>query len=424
MNSTPKANRKHIIFYGKRNVGKSSIMNKIIGQDISLVSDVKGTTTDPVSKAMELLSIGPVVFIDTGGLDDEGELGILRVDKTMETLEKADFAIYVMDIEDIDDMFYPQLVKKFKEKNIPYIILINKIDLVSKEELKDIKRAIQWRLNRENVLFVSTNDESTIVNLKYELMKRIGTIVDRHETLVGDIVPYGGKVIMVVTIDEEAPKGRLILPQVQLIRDCLDHGIKSYIVRDTELVSALEDLKDVDLVVTDSQIFKKVEENIPKEINLTSFSIIMARQKGDLGMFLEGIKCVEKLKEKAHPRVLIMESCTHNTSHEDIGKVKIPKMLERYIDRQIDFEFGAGQVFPRDLEGIDLVIHCGSCMLNKKTMLNRIQMCKDHNVPITNYGMVLAYLKGILNRAVHVFTNAGTAFVQSNESNESPLNPL
>ena len=282
MNSTPKANRKHIIFYGKRNVGKSSIMNKIIGQDISLVSDIKGTTTDPVSKAMELLSIGPVVFIDTGGLDDEGELGILRVDKTMETLEKADFAIYVMDIEDIDDMFYPQLVKKFKEKNIPYIILINKIDLVSEEELKDIKRAIQWRLNRENVLFVSTNDESTIVNLKYELMKRLGTIVDRHETLVGDIVPYGGKVIMVVTIDEEAPKGRLILPQVQLIRDCLDHGIKSYIVRDTELVSALDDLKDVDLVVTDSQIFKKVEENVPKEINFTSCSRIMARQNGDL----------------------------------------------------------------------------------------------------------------------------------------------
>jgi len=367
MNNTPKGNRRHIGFYGKRNVGKSSIMNKIIGQDVSLVSDIKGTTTDPVSKAVELIPFGPVIFIDTGGIDDDGELGVLRVEKTIKTLEKVDFAIYVMAIDDIEQKYYLEFVKEFKRRDIPYITVINKIDIVSKEGLQELN------------------------------------IEDKEESLIGDIIPYGGKIIMVVPIDSEAPKGRLILPQVQLIRDCLDHGIKSYVVRDIELASAIEDLKDIDLIVTDSQVFKKLDKIVPRYINFTSFSIIMARQKGDLKTFLEGISTIGRLKEKENPRVLIMESCSHNTSHEDIGKVKIPRLLTKHLEKEIDFHFRMGEDFPNDIEHYDLVIHCGSCMLNKKNMASRIKICQDNNVSITNYGILLAYLTGTLDRAIKVF---------------------
>ncbi len=402
MNNTPRANRKHIGFYGKRNAGKSSIMNDIIGQKISLVSEIKGTTTDPVSKSVELIPFGPVVFIDTGGIDDEGQLGELRVEKTMKTLEKIDFAIYVMEITDIDDNYHKEFVEEFKKRDIPYIIVINKTDIVSEERLEEIKSNIDNEKKWENVVFVSTKDSDAISHLKDELIKNLDADKE-EETLIGDIIPYGGKVIMVVPIDAEAPKGRLILPQVQLIRDCLDHGIKSYIVRDTELASAIEDLKDIDLVVTDSQAFKEVDKIVRKSINLTSFSIIMARQKGDLNTFLEGIKVIESLKEKETPKILIMESCSHNTSHEDIGKVKIPKLLTKHLGKEIDFHFRMGEDFPKDLETYDLVIHCGSCMLNKKTMETRMRVCNDKGVPITNYGILLAYLTGILNRAVKVF---------------------
>ncbi|GFN36119.1 [FeFe] hydrogenase H-cluster maturation GTPase HydF [Tepidimicrobium xylanilyticum] len=395
MKSTPKGNRIHIGLYGKRNVGKSSIMNAIIGQEISLVSDIKGTTTDPVLKAMELIPIGPVVFIDTGGIDDEGELGKLRVEKTIKTLGKVDLALYVMEVDNVDDEFYEEIVDEFNKRNIPHITVMNKIDKVSDGVLKKIKE--RWN----NAVFISTKDSITISNLKDEIIKKLGMV--KEETLIGDIIPYGGKVIMVIPIDEEAPKGRLILPQVQLIRDCLDHGIKSYVVRDKELKSALDDLKDADLVITDSQAFKEVDKIVPRNIKLTSFSIIMARQKGDLNFFLDGIKAIEKLKEMRTPKILIMESCSHNTSHEDIGKVKIPKMLTQYLDKEIIFQFRMGEDFPVDLESYDLVVHCGSCMLNKRTMENRIKACREEGVPITNYGILLAYLTGILDRAVEVF---------------------
>lgn len=402
MNNTPKGNRKHIVFYGKRNAGKSSIMNKIIGHDVSLVSEIKGTTTDPVSKAVELIPFGPVVFIDTGGIDDRGELGALRVEKTIKTLEKVDFAIYVIAIDDIEEESYLEFVKEFKKRDIPYITVINKTDIVSKEKLQKIKYNIEFNKKWENVVFISMKYDTTIENLKDELIKRLN-IEDKEETLIGDIIPYCGKIIMVVPIDDEAPKGRLILPQVQLIRDCLDHGIKSYVVRDTELVSAIKDLHDIDLVVTDSQAFKEVDKIVPIDINLTSFSIVMARQKGDLKTFLEGISTIGKLKEKENPRVLIMESCSHNTSHEDIGKVKIPRLLTKHLEKEIDFHFRMGEDFPNDIEHYDLVIHCGSCMLNKKNMASRIKICQDNNVPITNYGILLAYLTGILDRAIKVF---------------------
>lgn len=402
MNSTPRGSRKHIIFYGKRNVGKSSIMNKIIGQEISLVSDVKGTTTDPVSKAMELIPFGPVVFMDTGGIDDTGKLGDLRVEKTINTLDRADCGIYVMDVKNIEDEGYLRFVKEFKSRNIPYITVINKMDLLSMEEQENLKKEILGIKKWKDVVFTSIKDEEGISCLKDKLIEILNR-EEEKETFIGDIVSHGGKIVLVIPVDGEAPKGRLILPQVQILRDALDHGIKSYVVRDTELLSALEDLKDIDLLITDSQIFKEVDKIVPKDINLTSFSILMARQKGDLDVFLKGIEAIEKLKEKEKSRILIMESCTHNTSHEDIGRVKIPKLLNKYLAKELEFDFAMGQSFPKDLKDYDLVIHCGSCMLNKRTMINRIKICKENDIPMTNYGIVLAYLTGILDRAVNIF---------------------
>lgn len=402
MNNKPKVNRKHIIFYGKRNAGKSSIMNEIIGQEISLVSEVKGTTIDPVSKQMELIPFGPVVFIDTGGIDDDGELENPRVEKTIKTLQKADYAIYVMALDDMDENLYLEFVKEFEKKDIPYITAINKVDMVSKERLEEIKERIAVEKRWNNVVFVSAKDEDTISILKDELVGGLD-VEEQKSTLIGDIVPYGGKVVMVVPVDGEAPKGRLLLPQVQFIRECLDHGIKSYIVRDTELSSAIDDLKDINLIITDSQAFKEVDKIVPKDINLTSFSILMARQKGDIDVFLGGVSVIETLKEKESPKILIMENCSHNTPYEDIGKVKIPKLLTKELGKEIDLHFEMGEDFPDELESFDLVIHCGACMLNKKSMMNRMQICIDKNVPITNYDIILAYFAGTLDRSVKIF---------------------
>ena len=399
--NTPKANRKHIVFYGKRNAGKSSIMNSLIGQEVSLVSDIKGTTTDIVSKAVELIPFGPVVFVDTGGIDDVGPLGELRVGKAKKTLDIADLAIYVIDIQDLDGIDF-ELKKDFKIRDIPYIIVINKIDLVSEDTLTKIKNKLKLVSKDKHIVYTSIDDAQSIEKLRAILIKGLET-QDEDDILIGDIIPYDGKILMVIPLDKEAPKGRLILPQVQLIRDCLDHGIKSYVVRDTELQSALKDLKDIDLVVTDSQIFKYVGSIIPQDINLTSFSIIMAKQKGDLKEFINGINELNSLKEKDNPKILIMESCSHNVSHEDIGRVKIPRVVNNLLGKEVHYDFAMGNDFPRNLVDYDLVIHCGSCMLNKKTMINRIRICKESGVPITNYGMVLAHGAGILDRAIKVF---------------------
>ncbi|QGU95964.1 [FeFe] hydrogenase H-cluster maturation GTPase HydF [Clostridium bovifaecis] len=394
MNNTPNANRKHIAIYGKTNSGKSSLLNAIIGQDISLVSSIKGTTTDPVSKAMELIPFGPVLFIDTAGLDDKSELGELRVRRSLKTLEKTDFAIYVVDINNIDVENYKEAVNNFKKYRIPHMVVVNKIDKADKENIRLAKQKFK------DAVFISAKEGKSILELKLELIKRLQKD-EEEETLVGDIVPYNGKVIMVVPVDSEAPKGRLILPQVQLIRDCLDHGIKSYVVRDTELEAALQDITDVDLVVTDSQAFKKVNEIVPKDIKLTSFSILFARQKGDLKAFVEGVSKIKELDQSS--RILISESCTHNTSHEDIGRVKIPKLLNKHVGKELIYEFKMGHDFPEDIEKYDLVIHCGACMVNKKTVQTRIDICEEKNVNITNYGMILAYLTGILDRSLEVF---------------------
>lgn len=394
MFSTPNANRKHIGIYGKTNAGKSSLINQIMGQEVSIISPIEGTTTDPVSKPMELIPIGPVLFIDTAGINDNTELGQLRLKKTQDTLKRIDLGIYVFDSSDIDRQAYEDMRINFKKFNIPYIIVINKLDLISEETreclLKEFKDAI----------FVSTLTGEGIESLKDRIIKIFSE--NEHEIpIVGDILPYNSKVILVVPIDSEAPKGRIILPQVQCIRDCLDHGIKSYVLRDTELEEGLKDIGDVDLVITDSQAFKKVSEIVPKHIPLTSFSILFARHKGDLDVFVNGVREIERLNKDS--KILIAESCSHNISHEDIGRVKIPKLLNKHVGYDLKYDFYVGHDFPYNVGEYDLVIHCGACMINRKSVINRINFCRESNLSITNYGITLAYLTGILDRSIEIF---------------------
>ena len=395
-NQTPTANQPHIALFGKRNAGKSSLINAIIGQDISLVSPVKGTTTDPVSKTMELIPLGPVVFIDTAGLDDEGELGDLRVEKTLKVLQKTDFALYVMDIADLDTELFQEAKDNFRRFKIPFLLVINQADRVSEKERLRVQE------DYPEALIVSSTEKTGIFELKEVLIQRVQESTT-EPPIVGDLVPSNGTVVLVVPVDSEAPKGRIILPQVQVIRDCLDHGIKCYVVRDSELESALQDLKHIDLVITDSQAFKAVSEIVPVSIPLTSFSILFARYKGDLKEFARGAQVIKNLPDNA--RILITEGCTHNHSHEDIGRYKIPNLLQKKMGKTFQFDFKMGQDFPLNLKEYDLVIHCGSCMLNHKTMDTRINICRDNSTPITNYGVVLAYLTGILERSLGIFSD-------------------
>lgn len=394
MNITPNANRKHIGIYGNTNSGKSSLMNKILDQEVSLVSSVEGTTTDPVQKAMELIPFGPILLIDTAGLEDKSELGSVRIKKSYEYLKRLDFAIYVVDGKHIDFDTYKVWKKESTKYNVKHIVVVNKIDLLTEEEISIIKKLFNA------VIFTSVKNNEGIETLKEELIKNLEQ-EEEDKPIVGDLLPYGSKVVLVVPIDSEAPKGRIILPQVQVIRDCLDHGIKTYVVRDTELNEAINELHDIDLVITDSQAFKEVESIIPKEMNLTSFSILFARQKGELSEFLEGTKKLDTLKP--NDKVLICESCTHNVSHEDIGRVKIPRMLKKIAGGDINIEYKVGYDFDESIEEYDLIIHCGACMVNRKSVVNKINTCKEKNIPITNYGMVIAYFTGILDRSVSIF---------------------
>lgn len=396
MNSTPNANRKHIAIFGKTNAGKSSLINSICGQEIAIVSDIAGTTTDPVLKAMELIPLGPVLFIDTAGLDDKSEVGKLRIKKTMDMMKRTDFALYVMDINNIDSDEYESIKLEFKKYNIPYLLVINKIETIDKYNLDQLKEKY------EEAIFVSTYKKEGIEELKNELVSKLKDS-ENDVPIIGNLVPYGGKVILVVPIDSEAPKGRIILPQVQCIRDCLDNGIKTYVVRDTELPSALEDIKDIDLVVTDSQAFKKVSKIVPKNIKLTGFSILFANHKGDLKAFVDGARKIDSLNKNS--KILISESCTHNVSHEDIGRVKIPKLLNKYVGAELNYDFRVSNDFPENIKDYDLIIHCGGCMINRKTILNRIDFCRSEEVAITNYGIVLAFLSGILDRSLEIFNN-------------------
>ena len=394
MNTTPNSNRKHIGIYGNTNSGKSSLMNTILGQDISLVSSVEGTTTDPVQKAMELIPFGPVLLIDTAGLEDRSELGAIRIKRSYEFLKRLDFALYVVDAGNADLYTYKTWKREAAKYNVNHVVVINKIDTVSKEEIDNLVK------NFKEYVLVSSKDKVGIDNLKTEIIKYLED-GEEERPIVGDLLEYGSKVVLVVPIDSEAPKGRIILPQVQVIRDCLDHGIKTYVVRDTELKEAIGELKDIDLVITDSQAFKEVDSIIPKDLKLTSFSILFARQKGELDEFLKGTKKLDTLKP--NDKILICESCSHNVSHEDIGRVKIPNMLRKIAGGDLNIEYMVGYDFKENVEDYDLIIHCGACMVNRKSVLNKISLCKEKNVSITNYGMVIAYFTKILDRSVEIF---------------------
>ena len=397
MERTANSNRKHIALFGRRNAGKSSLFNLILEQNISLVSDFLGTTTDPVYKAMELVGYGPIRLVDTAGLDDIGELGKLRVQKSREVLQKIDMAIYILDAsQKIDEGEIKEAKDFFQRFRISHVFVWNKIDLLEEKE----KLYLQKKYPKVFYLDVDLlKKRQNLINI----IKKYLEEQEEESSLIGDILAYGSKVILVVPIDSEAPKGRLILPQVQIIRDCLDNGIKSYVVRDTELEEALKEIKDVDLVITDSQAFDFVNKIVPKSVPLTSFSILFARQKGEINDFIEGVKALDKLKNAQNGTVLIVESCTHTTSHEDIGTVKIPSLLKKKINKNLNIIFQNGVTFKEDiLEGVDVIIHCGSCMLTRKNTLNRIQIAKERGIAITNYGVVLAYLTGILDRAVEI----------------------
>lgn len=392
-----KSNRLHIGIFGKTNVGKSSLLNRITGQDVSIVSDIAGTTTDVVEKSMELLPVGPVNFLDSAGIDDNTELGEQRLEKTLKILNRTDVAVLVCDYKGIDD-FDISLIEKFEDLKIPFIVVINKSDIekISVEKLNVIKNYTQ------NILITSAKDDSEIIyKFKSVLIQLLPDDFVNTPKIVGDIVPEGSTVVMVIPIDKEAPKGRIILPQVQTLRDLLDSGCATLAVRDSELKNALDNLKTPpSLVITDSQAFKKVNEIVPDSIALTSFSILFARVKGDLSAFIRGAKAIDTLKDD--DKVLILESCTHHAIEDDIGKVKIPNLLRNKTGKNLVIEHFSGHDFP-DVSDYKLIIHCGACMTNRREVLSRILKANKSGVPITNYGIAISYCLGIIDRAVKIF---------------------
>ncbi|MBR9648135.1 [FeFe] hydrogenase H-cluster maturation GTPase HydF [Clostridium tyrobutyricum] len=399
MQDTPKANRLHIALFGRRNAGKSSLINSITGQDIALVSEFLGTTTDPVYKAMELPPIGPVVIIDTAGLDDTGTLGELRIKKTKEVMDKTDLAILVFTQENLDLTLEKNWYSKLKECKIPTIGVLNKID----NDRIDIDETLKLLKKQFPIPFikVSAKMNKNIGTLKEAIQVTAPTDFEK-ETIVGDILSPKSKVILVAPQDLEAPKGRLILPQVQVIRDVLDHGCLALTVKDSELSDMLACLKDdPDLVITDSQVFGKVNKILPEHIPLTSFSILMARYKGDLKILVNGAKAIDKLKPG--DKVLIAEACTHHALKNDIGRDKIPRWLKNKVGGNLDVTVKAGVDFPEDLTPYNIIIHCGSCMFNRKQFITRLIRAQSQNIPITNYGITIAYLNGILDKVTNMF---------------------
>ena len=399
MQDTPKANRLHIALFGRRNAGKSSLINSITGQDIALVSEFLGTTTDPVYKAMELPPIGPVVIIDTAGLDDTGTLGELRIKKTKEEMDKTDLAILVFTQENLDLTLEKNWYSKLKECKIPTIGVLNKID----NDRIDIDETLKLLKKQFPIPFikVSAKMNKNIGTLKEAIQVTAPTDFEK-ETIVGDILSPKSKVILVAPQDLEAPKGRLILPQVQVIRDVLDHDCLALTVKDSELSDMLACLKDdPDLVITDSQVFGKVNKILPEHIPLTSFSILMARYKGDLKTLVNGAKAIDKLKPG--DKVLIAEACTHHALKNDIGRDKIPRWLKNKVGGNLDVTVKAGVDFPEDLTPYNIIIHCGSCMFNRKQFITRLIRAQSQNIPITNYGITIAYLNGILDKVTNMF---------------------
>ena len=389
LNDTPSADRIHIGIFGKRNAGKSSVMNALTNQDIAIVSDVSGTTTDPVLKAMEMLPLGPVVMIDTPGIDDEGELGALRVKKSYQMLNKTDIALVVIDgaEESAEDI---ALIERIKNKNIPFVIFHNKTDIMP----ADIPK-------KDGHLYGSALKKIGIDELKNAVIK-LSEIKDDGKRIIADLLKPLDTVVLVVPIDSAAPKGRLILPQQQTIRDILEAGGISVVVRETELAETLEKLgHKPKIVVTDSQAFGKVSAIVPDDILLTSFSILFARYKGILKTAVNGAVCLDSLENG--DRILISEGCTHHRQCEDIGTVKLPKWIKKHTGKDVEYDFTSGTQFPDDLSGYKMVIHCGGCMLNEREVRYRYRCAEESGVPITNYGTAIAYMNGILKRSLRPF---------------------
>lgn len=390
LNDTPQSERIHIGFFGRTNAGKSSLVNKITNQDLAIVSDTKGTTTDPVYKAMEILPLGPVVIIDTPGFDDDGILGEKRISRTKLVLNKTDVAVLVVDLVEGMAATDEQLIKLFEEKGIPYIVAYNKADL--KETVS---------AGKPNEIYVSSVTGKNINELK-EMIARAGLQKPAPAPLISDLIKPGDTVVLVIPIDSSAPKGRIILPQQQVLREILDTNAIAYIAQDTDLPQLLANLKTPPaLVVTDSQVFGKVSKIVPKNIKLTSFSILLARHKGFLKSAVKGIWAIESLEDG--DTVLISEGCTHHRQCEDIGTYKIPKWLKEYTGKNINIETTSGLTFAEDLTKYKMIIHCGACMLNDREMIYRTKCANDCGIPMTNYGTAIAYMHGILWRSLEIF---------------------
>lgn len=412
LNSTPSANRVHIGFFGRRNAGKSSVVNAVTGQELAVVSDTKGTTTDPVYKSMELLPIGPVMIIDTPGFDDEGALGELRVRRTKQVLNKTDIAVLVVDATEGKKQCDEELIRIFKEKEIPYIIVNNKADLLSDEISEKVcqNNVSEQRKAEQNAL-LSSGQEQYVSALTgagiYELKECIGKLTPNEDMtlkIVGDLLHPGDFVVLVVPIDSAAPKGRLILPQQQTIRDVLEANAAAIVVKESELKQTLEQLgRSPAMVITDSQVFEQVSEEVSEEIPLTSFSILMARYKGYLETAVNGVAAIDHLKDG--DKILISEGCTHHRQCDDIGTVKIPRWLKQHTGKELIIETSSGTEFPEDLTSYALVIHCGGCMLNEREVKYRMKCAEDQKVPFTNYGIAIAQMKGILKRSIELFPN-------------------
>lgn len=401
LNQTPSGNRIHISLFGRTNAGKSSIINALTNQNIALVSDIKGTTTDPVYKAMELLPLGPIMLIDTAGLDDFSELGELRKSKTIDVLNKTDVALIVIDGSEPPSEYDIEIIDIIKKKKIPSIIIVNKIDLC--ENLDELKMSYKNQLNSE-VILASAKNMIGIKDIKNELIKLSPEDEDKFK-IVGDLINPGDFVVLVTPIDKAAPKGRLILPQQQTIRDILESDAIAVVTKEFELKETLENLgKKPKLVICDSQVFLKVSADTPKDIMMTSFSILFARQKGNLLELVKGAKAVEKLLDG--DKILIAEACTHHRQSDDIGTVKIPRWLRQITGKNLIFEFTSGYTFPDNIKDYKLIVHCASCMLNRRAMLHRIHMAEDAGVPIVNYGVLISYVHGIMDRALEPFPMA------------------
>ena len=401
LNNTPSAERLHIGIFGKRNAGKSSVINALTGQNLAIVSDVKGTTTDPVLKAMELLPLGPVVMIDTPGLDDTGELGALRIQKTYQILNKTDIALVVIDttvgMTDAD----AAILTRIQEKEIPYLLVWNKADQLGTDA--ELKGDFAGSIPKEHSILISASTGSHIHELKEKLASLVPT-QGNDRRIVSDLIRPGDFVVLVVPIDKAAPKGRLILPQQQTIRDILDTGATAIVTRDTELSDTLNRLGELpSLVITDSQAFEKVARLTPPEVPLTSFSILFARYKGNLNTVVNGARVLDMLKDQ--DTVLICEGCTHHRQCEDIGTVKLPRWIREHTGKSLNFVFTSGTEFPTDLRPYRMIIHCGGCTLNEREMQFRLKCAEDAGIPITNYGTAIAYMKGILERSIQVFEN-------------------